>query len=127
MRALLKSILILVPQKALSRLIAHTGTEDRGVNSVPTELMSLAVREFGIAIDHTARPSDTRSGAGVHLARTPHGGAAYLKITPARLGAEALDRARRELRFYRQLATVVPVRTPPCLTHSKPALVSLCC
>ena len=82
---------------------------------MPTELISLAVREFGIAIDHTARPSDTRSGAGVHLARTPHGGAAYLKITPARLGAEALDRARRELRFYRQLATVVPVRTPPLL------------
>ena len=79
------------------------------------ELMSLAVCEFGITIDCAAGPADARSGAGVHPARTPGGQAAYLKVTPAGLGARALDGARRELRFYRQLAAVVPVRTPPLL------------
>jgi hypothetical protein len=82
---------------------------------VPAELMALAAREFGIIIDHAARPTDARSGAGVHPARTPDDRSAYLKITPASLGVEALDGARRELRFYRQLATEVPVRTPPLL------------
>lgn len=83
---------------------------------MPTGLMSLAVREFGITIDRRAeRPADARSGAGVHPARTPGGRTAYLKITPAGLGAGALDGARRELRFYRQLAAEVPVRTPPLL------------
>jgi Ser/Thr protein kinase RdoA (MazF antagonist) len=82
---------------------------------VPAELTALAAREFGIIIDHAARPTDARSGAGVHPARTPDDRSAYLKITPASLGVEALDGARRELRFYRQLATEVPVRTPPLL------------
>lgn len=51
----------------------------------------------------------------MYPARTPGGLAAYLKITPASLGAGALDGARRELRFYRELAAEVPVRTPPLL------------
>lgn len=82
---------------------------------MPGELMSLAVRELGITIDHAARLADARSGAGVHRVRTPGGRAAYLKVTPAVLGPEALDAARRELRFYRQLAAEVPVLTPPLL------------
>ena len=86
-----------------------------GETSVPGELMSRAVREFGITIDHAAVPADARSGAGVHRARTPLGRAAYLKLTPAVLGTDALGAARRELRFYRQLAAKVPVPTPPLL------------
>jgi len=83
---------------------------------VAAELMSLAVREFGITIDSDAgRPADAFSGSGVHPARTGGGRPAYLKVTPAGLGAGALDGARRELRFYRELAAGVPVRTPPLL------------
>lgn len=82
----------------------------------PAGLMALAVREFGITIDHDcARPADARSGAGVHRARTRGGREAYLKVTPASLDAWALDGARREVRFYRQLADHVPVTTPPLL------------
>jgi len=83
--------------------------------AMPGELLSRAVREFGITIDHAAGPADARSGAGVHRARTLGGRPAYLKVTPAALGSAALDAARRELRFYRQLATGVPVLTPPLL------------
>jgi len=79
------------------------------------ELMALAVREFGITIDHSARLADAGSGAGVYPVRTHGGQVAYLKVTPAGLGAGALDGARREVRFYRQLAARVPVRTPPLL------------
>lgn len=78
-------------------------------------LMSRAVREFGISIDDLAGPDDGRSGAGVHPARTRDGLAAYLKLTPARLGSGMLDCARRELSFYRRLAGQVPVSTPPLL------------
>lgn len=81
----------------------------------PGELMSRAVQEFGVTIDDAAEPADARSGAGVHHARTPGGQAAYLKVTGAALGSAALKAARRELRFYRQLAAEVPVRTPPLL------------
>jgi len=79
------------------------------------ELMALAVREFGITIDHSGRLADARSGAGVHRAWTHSGQVAYLKVTPAGLSAGPLDGARREVRFYRQLAAQVPVRTPPLL------------
>jgi Ser/Thr protein kinase RdoA (MazF antagonist) len=79
------------------------------------ELMSLAVRKFGITIDHAARPRNARSGAGVYRARMNGDRSAYLKITPAALGPGALDAARRELRFYLQLAAEVPVQTPPLL------------
>ena len=79
------------------------------------ELMSRAVREFVISIDDFPGPDDARSGAGVHPARTRDGLAAYLKLTPARLGTGMLDRARRELSFYRRLADQVPVSTPPFL------------
>jgi aminoglycoside phosphotransferase (APT) family kinase protein len=79
------------------------------------DLMSEALRRFGIAIDDLAGQDDARSGAGVHPARTHGGLAAYLKLTPARLGTRMLDCARRELRFYRRLADHVPVGTPPFL------------
>jgi aminoglycoside phosphotransferase (APT) family kinase protein len=79
------------------------------------DLMSRAVREFRISIDDLGRPDDARSGAGVHSATTRDGLAAYLKLTPASLGTGMLDRARRELSFYRRLADQVPVSTPPFL------------
>jgi Ser/Thr protein kinase RdoA (MazF antagonist) len=82
---------------------------------VPGTLKSLAVRELRITIDHVAGPTDARSGVGLHRAHTPGGRPAYLKVTPATLGPHALDAARRELRFYRQLADRVPVQTPPLL------------
>ena len=82
---------------------------------MPAELMALAVHEFGITIDRAAKPADAQSGAGVHRAWTAGGQAAYLKVTPASLGRRVLAGARRELRFYRQLAVRVPVRTPPLL------------
>ncbi len=88
---------------------------DAGQTAVSGGLLSLAVRQFGITVDHATRPVDARSGAGVHRARSRGNRAAYLKITPAVLGPEALEAARRELRFYRQLAAEVPVRTPPLL------------
>ncbi len=78
-------------------------------------LMSRAVREFGISVEDRDGPDDARSGAGVHPARTRDGLAAYLKLTPAGLGSEMLDCARRELSFYRRLAGQVPVSTPPFL------------
>lgn len=77
--------------------------------------MSLAVREFGITVDDLAGPDDSRSGAGVHPARTRDGLAAYLKLTPARLGGGMVNGARRELSFYRRLAGQVPVSTPSLL------------
>jgi aminoglycoside phosphotransferase (APT) family kinase protein len=51
----------------------------------------------------------SRSGAGVRLVRTAAGQEAYRKVMP---GSAA---ARRELRFYRELAPLVPVRTPELL------------
>lgn len=79
------------------------------------ELLSLAAREFRIAVSDAARPANGRSGAGVHPVRTADGRAAYLKIMPVGLGARALAGAHRELRFYWELAARVPVRTPVLL------------
>ncbi|MFI6636505.1 aminoglycoside phosphotransferase family protein [Nonomuraea fuscirosea] len=79
-----------------------------------SDIISLAVRRFGITIDRDdAEPADARSGAGLHSARTFEGRTAFLKVTPASLGVEALHGARRELRFYTELAATVPLRTPP--------------
>lgn len=42
---------------------------------------------------------------------------AILKVTPASSGRTALERAQRELAFYRDLADAVPLRVP-CVWHS---------
>lgn len=60
-------------------------------------------------------PADSRSGAGVRRARLPSGELAYLKTTPASLESSALDAARRELRFYRDVAPDLAVPTPELL------------
>lgn len=79
------------------------------------DLIARVAREFGISIDALGRQDDARSGAGVHPARTRDGLAAYLKLTPARLGSGMLDSARREVSFYQRLAGQVQVSTPPLL------------
>jgi fructosamine-3-kinase len=57
----------------------------------------------------------SRSGAGVSAVRTADGRDAYQKVTPAVLGPAAMEAARRELRFYREVAPAAPVRTPELL------------
>ncbi|ONK13428.1 aminoglycoside phosphotransferase family protein [Streptomyces sp. MP131-18] len=79
-----------------------------------TELTKQAVGAFRVVGERSA-PAGSRSGAGVHAVRTADGRAAYLKVTPAALGPRALSAARRELRFYRELAPSVPLRTPRLL------------
>jgi aminoglycoside phosphotransferase (APT) family kinase protein len=60
---------------------------------------------------------ESRSGAGVQVVRTVGGQEAFLKVTPCTLGAFAVTAARRELRFYREVAPVAPVPTPKLLGH----------
>jgi hypothetical protein len=91
------------------------------------ELMALAVREFGITIDHCALLADARSGAGVHPARTPGGQRAYLKITPAGMGAGGLDGARREVRSTVGSRLKCRSGHRPCSGTLRPAPASLCC
>lgn len=76
-------------------------------------LVESAVEEFQVVIGPLEAHS--ASGAGVYRARTAEGGEVYLKATPAQLGPRALAAARRELRFYRQLAASLPVRCPGLL------------
>jgi aminoglycoside phosphotransferase (APT) family kinase protein len=76
------------------------------------------LQRFGLDSDQSPASRESRSGAGVHAVSTSTGDAAYLKLTPMALGSEALAAARRELRFYRQLAARVPVRTPRLLDAS---------
>jgi aminoglycoside phosphotransferase (APT) family kinase protein len=64
-------------------------------------------------------PLESRSGAGVGRVRTDDGQVAYLKLTPATLGAPALASAQRELRFYQELAPIARVRTPRLLDHAE--------
>ena len=58
---------------------------------------------------------EARSAASVRAVRTVGGAAGYLKVTPAALGAEPLAAARREFRFYEELAATIPVCTPRIL------------
>lgn len=74
---------------------------------MPSDLVDSAVEEFALVVDR--RATGSASGAGVYGARTAEGRQVYLKATPAELGARALAAARRELNFYRQLATALPV------------------
>jgi Ser/Thr protein kinase RdoA (MazF antagonist) len=82
---------------------------------MPGELMESAADEFRVAFARSAARGGSRSGAGVRAVRTADGKAAYLKVTPAALGSRTLAAARRELRFYRDLAPLAPVRTPRLL------------
>jgi len=74
-----------------------------------------ALEAFGARPAGGAPLVDARSGAGVHRVVLDDGVPAYLKVTPAGLGGGALAAAERELRFYRELGPVVPVRVPALL------------
>ena len=82
---------------------------------VARDLLRSALDVFGARPAGGAPPVDARSGAGVHRVVLPGGVPAYVKVTPADLGGAALAAAERELRFYRDLGPVVPVRVPPLL------------
>jgi hypothetical protein len=58
---------------------------------------------------------ESRSGAGARAVRTADGHSAYLKVTTATQGTEAIKAARRELCFYQTLAPVTPLYTPGLL------------
>lgn len=77
--------------------------------------MTMALNEFGVVGQVSAARLESRSGAGVHAVRTTDGQTAYLKVTPALLGPQALAAARRELFFYQDVAPVASVRTPRLL------------
>jgi aminoglycoside phosphotransferase (APT) family kinase protein len=81
-------------------------------------MIAAALQRFRLKPDRPPAHLESSSGAGVHAVRTSGGDAAYLKLTPTALGSDALAAARRELRFYRQLAVRVPVRTPRLLDAS---------
>lgn len=78
-------------------------------------LVARVLRDFGVSPGTGEPLDDARSGAGITRVRTADGHPAYLKITPAELGASALQAARRELAFYRDLASAAPVGTPELL------------
>jgi aminoglycoside phosphotransferase (APT) family kinase protein len=82
---------------------------------VPNQLTDLASAEFRVTVQQCGTHVKSRSGAGVHTVRTVENEPAFLKATPAGLGAQALSAARQELRFYQDLAPVSPVRTPRLL------------
>ncbi|GAA3869414.1 phosphotransferase [Streptomyces sedi] len=72
-------------------------------------LAALAAHALGVVAESGGGPLESRSGAWVGRVRTSDGAPAFLKVAPG--GPEA----RRELRFYREIAPVVPVRVPPLL------------
>jgi Ser/Thr protein kinase RdoA (MazF antagonist) len=78
-------------------------------------LIASVLKDFGVSTGTSEPFNDARSGAGITRVRTADGRPAYLKTTPAELGARAVQAARRELAFYRDLAPAVPVRTPELL------------
>ncbi|MEU6715976.1 aminoglycoside phosphotransferase family protein [Nonomuraea sp. NPDC046802] len=77
--------------------------------------MTSVLGEWQLACRDSDAPMESRSGASVHAVRTIGGHAAYLKATPATSGSQAIALARRELRFYQDLAPTTPVRTPRLL------------
>jgi hypothetical protein len=82
---------------------------------MPRGLQAMALDAFGVVPLAFAAGLESRSGAGVCAVRAAGGRGGYLKVTPAGLGPDALAAARRELRFYQDVAPVVPVRTPTLL------------
>lgn len=78
-------------------------------------LLGRALDAFGVVVEGGDRQAGSRSGAWVGAVRTAGGAGAYLKVMPAAAGAQPFEDTRRELRFYRELAPVVPLRVPRLL------------
>lgn len=81
--------------------------------------VSRMLRELGVSAEESGPRAESRSGASVRLVRTANGRLAYLKLTPAGLGPHALEAARRELRFYSELAATAAVRAPGLLAGNE--------
>ncbi|GAA2367408.1 hypothetical protein Cme02nite_28870 [Catellatospora methionotrophica] len=82
------------------------------------DLLAATLHQWGAFARHPVDRLESRSGAGVHAVLTADGAEAYVKLTPADRGPHALAAARRELRFYRELAPAVAVGTPGLLAHA---------
>lgn len=80
--------------------------------SVVDEFLAAAVRELGVVLDGSAVPSGAQSAASVRRVWFGGGRGGYLKVTSAAAGSQPLAAARREFRFYAELAEAMPVRTP---------------
>ncbi|BCJ47929.1 hypothetical protein GCM10010168_22880 [Actinoplanes ianthinogenes] len=78
-------------------------------------MIATVLKRLGLTSDDPVAGLESRSGAGIHPVRTAAGTPAFLKVTPAALGPEARAAAERELRFYREIAPAVPLRTPRLL------------
>jgi Ser/Thr protein kinase RdoA (MazF antagonist) len=83
-----------------------------------TRFATTVLHRFRVVVHESGAQLESRSAAGVHRVRTADGLSAYLKVTPVTVGPQALAAARRELRFYRDIAPVAPVRTPGLLDHA---------
>lgn len=79
------------------------------------DLAATALTKFRAFLRESRTPHESRSGSVVRHVSTADGQTGVLKVTPASLGPHALSDARRELRFYRQLATSAPIHTPRLL------------
>ncbi|MFG3685294.1 phosphotransferase family protein [Micromonospora sp. NPDC047740] len=79
--------------------------------------MTMVLDTFRVTGQEPDARLESRSGAGVRAVRASDGHAAYLKVTPATLGAPAIAAARRELRFYAEVAPIAPVRAPRLLDY----------
>jgi aminoglycoside phosphotransferase (APT) family kinase protein len=92
------------------------GVRHLGVVAVMSrDLVATVLGEFRIDARQSPELLESRSGADVNAVCTTSGRAAYLKVTAATAGADALAAARRELRFYHDIAQSAPVRTPRLL------------
>ena len=78
-------------------------------------MLNRVLGEFGLATRNMVRAAHSQSPAGVYRVRTATGRDAYLKTTPVELGPDAVQAARREVRFYRELASGLAGRTPELL------------
>jgi aminoglycoside phosphotransferase (APT) family kinase protein len=82
---------------------------------MPNDFLSRVLDRLRVMPDESGPRLESRSGAGVRRVRTLDGAAAYLKVTPSTLDSRAVQAAQRELRFYREIAPIAPVRTPTLL------------
>jgi aminoglycoside phosphotransferase (APT) family kinase protein len=82
---------------------------------MPSSFVASVLTKFAVVTQESEARLESRSGAGIHAARTADGQDAYLKLSPATQGPDAVAAARRELRFYQHLAATAPVHTPKLL------------
>jgi Ser/Thr protein kinase RdoA (MazF antagonist) len=82
---------------------------------MPSSFVSTILGRFGVLTQVSEAQLDSQSGADVHAAATADGQAVFLKLTQSTQGPDAMAAARRELRFYQDVAPAAPVRTPKLL------------